>query len=358
MEEAVDIIALTRWMDSESLGKGPITGFRLLAGGTQNILAHFERDGRAFILRRPPLHLRENSNVTMRREAQLLAALSNTAIPHPGLIAACGDPSVLGAAFYLMEPIDGFNAKAGLPALHSGLSSVRRRMGLAMVEAAAALGMVDYVAAGLDGFGKPEGFLERQVGRWRRQLESYEALDGWPGTASIPGISEVAAWLEARRPEEARPGIVHGDYHIANVMFRPDSGELAAVVDWELATIGDPLIDLGWLMATWPETADESEVQPWDGFPSIGEMIEHYGRFSDRDLSHIQWYGVLACYKLGIILEGTYARACAGLAAKETGDRLHAKTVALFKRALLMIEAAGAEGHGDTATTNTASANS
>lgn len=338
MDEAIDIDALARWMDAQRLGTGPIKDFRLLTGGTQNILARFERAERSYVLRRPPLHLRDNSNATMRREVRILAALAGTSIPHPGLIAACADPSVLGAEFYLMEPIEGFNAKAGLPALHAGSGEVRHRMGLAMVETIAKLGMVDHVAAGLEDFGKPERFLERQVGRWHRLLESYATLEGWPGPASIPGIASVADWLEAQRPPEARPGIVHGDYHIANVMFRTDSGELAAVVDWELATIGDPLIDLGWLMATWPESAAESEVKPWDGLTSIGEMIEHYGRFSDRDLRHVKWYGVLACYKLGIILEGTHARACAGLAPRETGDMLHARAVALFERALRMIQ--------------------
>lgn len=346
MEDVISADALAAWMDDCGLGSGPIKHLRLLSGGTQNILAHFDRAGRSYILRRPPLHLRENSNSTMRRETQVLAALADTAIPHPPLIAACTDPSILGAEFYLMEPVEGFNAKSGLPALHAESPETRHRMGLAMVEAIASLGMLNYKAVGLDGFGKPENFLGRQVDRWQRQLESYANLEGWPGPAAIPGIDETARWLETHRPPDARPGIVHGDYHIANVMFEPGSGELAAVVDWELATIGDPLIDLGWLMATWPESATESDVVPWEGFPSIDELVAHYSRSSDRDLAHVQWYGVLACYKLGIILEGTHARACAGLAPKETGGRLHAKTLDLFARALRMIRSdTGADGH-------------
>jgi len=324
-------------MDGHGLQSGPISDARTLSGGTQNLLLRFRRGDQSFVLRRPPLHLRSNSNETMRREARLLSALGATDVPHPRLVAACDDESILGAFFYLMEPVSGFTATVGLPDLHAGSPAIRRRMGLALVEGIARLGDVDYRAVGLDGFGKPDGFLERQVGRWRAQLESYAALPGWPGPSAIPGVGKVAAWLEAHRPAEVRPGILHGDYHLANVMYRLDGGELAAIVDWELATIGDPLLDLGWLLAIWPEGEADANVVPWTGFPAPDELVAHYRGHSGRDLSAIDWYAVLACYKLGILLEGTYARACAGQAPKATGDRLHAKTVALFERALRWI---------------------
>jgi aminoglycoside phosphotransferase (APT) family kinase protein len=262
-------------------------------------------------------------------------------VPHPGLIAACGDETVIGAAFYLMEPIDGFNPTTGLPPLHAGSEEVRRRMGLSLVEGIAALGALDYRALGLEGFGKPDSYLERQVARWKAQLDSYAEFDGWTGPAEIPGVDRVAAWLDAHRPSTFQPGIIHGDYHLANVMYRHDSGDLAAIVDWELTTIGDPLLDLGWLMATWPEKAEpeveDVSVKPWKGFPTAAELVEHYRPRTTRDLSALDWYAVLACYKLGIILEGTHARACAGRAPKATGDLLHAKTIGLFERALRWI---------------------
>ena len=341
----VDEAALTGWMDREGLGQGPISGATVLTGGTQNILLRFTRSDRDYVLRRPPPHLRANSNETMRREARMLAAIADTGVPHPRLIAACGDESVLGAAFYLMEPIDGFNATMGLPALHAGSPAVRRRMGLALTEGIAGLGALDYRALGLEGFGKPDNYLARQVARWQSQLTSYGDFAGWTGPDAIPGVSKVAAWLEAHRPADSEPGIIHGDYHLSNVMYRHDGPELAAIIDWELTTIGDPLIDLGWLMATWPETGPEGDehgdeavaVQPWDGFPTIAELVEHYRPRTSRDLSAIDWYAVLACYKLGIILEGTHARACAGKAPRATGDLLHAKTVGLFERALRWI---------------------
>ena len=342
METAgVDLAAVAAWMDGQGLGSGPLEDAVLLAGGTQNILLKFSRAGRSYVLRRPPPHLRANSNETMRREARVLAAIAGTEVPHPGLIAACGDETVIGAAFYLMEPIDGFNPTTGLPPLHAGSEAIRRRMGLSLVEGIAALGALDYRALGLEGFGKPDNYLERQVARWKAQLDSYAEFDGWTGPAEIPGVDRVAAWLDAHRPSTFQPGIIHGDYHLANVMYRHDSGDLAAIVDWELTTIGDPLLDLGWLMATWPEGETPAPgavgVQPWTGFPTADELVEHYRPRTTRDLSTLDWYAVLACFKLGIILEGTHARACAGRAPKATGDRLHATTIGLFQRALRWI---------------------
>jgi aminoglycoside phosphotransferase (APT) family kinase protein len=275
----------------------------------------------------------------------MLAALAGTAVAHPRLIADCPDEHVIGAAFYLMEPIQGFNATTGLPALHAGSEALRHRMGLALVEGIAALGAVDYRAVGLEGFGKPDRYLERQVGRWRAQLASYAEFPDWTGPGAIPGVNNVAHWLERHRPDRFEPGILHGDYHLSNVLYRFDGPELAAIVDWELTTVGDPLLDLGWLMAMWPpdHTADLADpttvtaVTPWRGFPKAAELVNHYRGMTSRDLSHIEWYAVLACYKLGIILEGTFARASAGRAPRETGDKLHAKTVDLFERALSWI---------------------
>ena len=295
------------------------------------------------MLRRPPLHKRRNSDETMRREARVLAALEGSDVPHPALIAACPDEAVLGAAFYLMEPIRGFNPTTGLPEIHASDPKVRHAMGLAMADAAAALGRVDHEKVGLADFGRPEGYLERQVPRWRAQLASYDELEGYPGP-DIPGVDEVGDWLERNRPTEWRPGVIHGDFHLANVMFDPDGPRLAALVDWELSTIGDPLLDLGWLLATWPEPGQTGfgvvGVQPWDGFPVAAELVERYAAGSTRDLSAIAWYEVLACYKLGIILEGTHARAFAGKAPTGTGNVLHATTVGLFRRALARIGSA------------------
>jgi aminoglycoside phosphotransferase (APT) family kinase protein len=207
-----------------------------------------------------------------------------------------------------------------------------------MADGAASVGAVDHDAVGLADLGRAEGYLERQVARWRAQLDSYSALPGYPGP-DIPGVDEVGEWLDANRPTSWAPGLIHGDYHLGNVLCSPHRPGLAAIVDWELTTIGDPLLDLGWLLATWPDGEEPAttSVEPWDGFPTPDELVRRYGERSDRDLSAVAWYEVLACYKLGLILEGTHARACAGLAPTETGDRLHASTVGLLRRALTRI---------------------
>lgn len=337
-EILVPLDALSRWMDEQGLQQGPIEDPRLLGGGTQNILLKFERGGRSFVLRRPPKHLRANSNETMRREARVLAALSGTTVRHPGMIAACGNESVIGAAFYLMEPVEGFTPREEMPDLHASSAEVRRAMGFEMVDAIASLAGVDYVARGLKDLGKLDGYLDRQVGRWRAQLESYSEHPGWPGLAEIPGVDEVGAWLTAHRPRDFRPGIIHGDFHFGNVLFDRNSSKLTAMVDWELTTLGDPLVDLGWLLSAWPEDgADTGPVKPWLGFPRRAEIVRRYSERTGRDVSNADWYEVLACYKLGAILEGTYARACAGRAPRETGDYLHASTLSLFARAMKKI---------------------
>jgi aminoglycoside phosphotransferase (APT) family kinase protein len=331
----VDLDRLAGWMDDAGLPGGPIRAVERLGGGTQNVLVRFERGGRRYVLRRPPLHKREESDETMRREARVLAALAGSDVPHPALVAACGDTEVLGAAFYLMEPVEGANPTVALPDRYVADRGWRWQLGLAMADGAAAVGAVDHVAAGLTGLGRPEGYLERQVGRWWRQLESYAQLPGYAGS-ELSGVDRVASWLERNRPASWRPGLLHGDYHLANVLCSPTRPGLAAIVDWELTTVGDPLVDLGWLLATWPgPDADPRavQVQPWDGFPGPADLVARYAERSDRDLSAVAWYEVLACYKLGIILEGTHARAAAGLAEPAVGDRLHAQSLALFAHA-------------------------
>ena len=337
----IDFGVLARWMDDESLAPGEIASVETLAGGTQNVLLKFERGGRWFVLRRGPPHLRPKSNDVIRREMRVLSALAGSDVPHPGFIAGCADENAMGGAvFYLMEPVDGFNAANGLPALHAGDASIRHEMGLQAADAIARLGAVDHVAVGLVDFGQPEGFLERQVGRWMSELESYSKHEGYAGS-EIPGVDETAAWLDANRPSVWKPGIMHGDYHFSNVMFAHDSGRLAAIVDWEMCTIGDPLLDLGWLLATWPEpgraTATGSPLAAAGGLCTPDEALAHYASRSARDLSAIAWYKVLACFKLGIVLEGTHARAAAGKAPKAVGDLLHATTLRLFEQARVLI---------------------
>jgi len=333
--------AVAEWMSRQGLGDGPLQDVATISGGTQNIMLRFTRSGRPYVLRRGPTHLRPRSNVVIMRETEVLAALAGTDVPHPHLIASCADTDVLGdAVFYLMEPVDGFNAGEGLPALHSGDPAVRCEMGLSMADALAKLGAVDYAAVGLSDFGKPTGFLERQVPRWLSELESYREFENYPGP-DIPGVDDVAKWLEEGRPSAWTPGIMHGDYHAANVMFSRTGPEVVAIVDWEMCTIGDPLLDLGWLVATWGQSpAFGGALFEKGGLAGTDDLVQRYARNTTRDLSHITWYTVLACFKLGIVLEGTQARASAGKAPKEVGELLHQATVQLFEQALTLMETA------------------
>jgi aminoglycoside phosphotransferase (APT) family kinase protein len=333
----VDFAVVAEWMDSQGLTGGAIQDVRPIDGGTQNVLLRFTRGGRSFVLRRGPRHLRPNSNDVLRREMRVLAALAGADVPHPRLIAACPDESVLGdAVFYLMEPVDGFSAAVELPPLHASDRNIRRDMGFAAADALAALGAVDHTAVGLGDFGRPEGFLERQVPRWLHELDSYARHNGYPGP-DIPGVGAVASWLDRNRPVHWSPGILHGDYHLANVMYSYTGPRVAAIVDWEMCTVGDPLLDLGWLLATWPGQDDVGDIGGAlvraGGLPTPGELVARYAQRSARDTSAITWYTVLACFKLGIVLEGTHARACAGKAPKATGDRLHETALGLFTRA-------------------------
>jgi len=332
----VDLDVLTRWMDQRGLGEGPLLEPTLIAGGTQNVLLRFTRSGRDYVLRRPPLHKRANSDETMRREARVLAAIAGTDVPHPGLIAAEADPEVMGACFYLMEPIDGFNATLGLPEPYASDLTWQHEMGLSMADAIAALSRVDHVAVGLADLGKSEGWAQRQVGRWRKQLDGYSELPGYPGP-DLPGVDLIGDWLDAHLPSHVRIGVMHGDFHFANVLMRRDRPALAAVVDWELVTLGDPLLDLGHLLATWPTVDGPGVTLSASGLATHDEVIARYAAGSGRDLAELPWYRVLACYRLGLILEGTHARACAGMAPKEIGDQLHAHTVALLEQALTLI---------------------
>lgn len=332
----VDLSVLAMWMDERALGEGPLVDAELITGGTQNILLRFTRAGRLYVLRRPPINKRANSDETMRREARSLGALAATDVPHPALIAAEADPEVLGASFYLMEPINGFNATLGLPGPFDTDLSWQHEMGLSMADAISALAAVDHVAVGLADLGRFEGWAERQVGRWRKQLDSYSDLAGYPGP-DIPGVDAVGEWLAARLPTDAQPGLIHGDFHFANVLISRDRPAVAAIVDWELVTIGDPLLDLGHLLATWPQSDVVGITVMADGLPTHDEVIARYAAQTTRSLENLLWYRVLACYRLGLILEGTHARACAGLALKSTGDQLHAHTVSLLEQALTLI---------------------
>jgi aminoglycoside phosphotransferase (APT) family kinase protein len=333
----VDLHSVAEWMAGQGLGTGPIADVVAIGGGTQNVMLRFSRDGREYVLRRGPEHLRPGSNKVISRESTVLRALTGTDVPHPELIASCDETDVLGdAVFYLMEPVDGFNAGLELPHAAAGTPERRRELGFALVEALVSLGRVDFREVGLADFGRPDGFLERQVDRWLGELAVHQTLPGYP-EVELPYVPEVASWLRERIPMSWEPGLMHGDFHACNVMFRRDAPAVAAIVDWEMATIGDPLLDLGWLIATWDldGAPDEfaGQLTRAGGLPTAEELADRYAQSSGRRVDQLPWYVVLACFKLGIILEGSHARARSNLAPQQIGDRLHTTAQALLERA-------------------------
>ena len=342
LEGLVDLDRLNEWMTGQDLpGDGPVTGALRLQGGSQNNIFLLQRGDAQMVLRRPPLHLRKNSNDTMLREARVLGAIAGSGVPHPELFGSCADLDVIGVCFYLMAPIDGFTPP-GAPA-YADDADWPRHLAEEMAEGAARLGAIDHEAVGLADFGKSENWLERQVGRWRSQLEGYRELKGYSGS-ELPHVDLVGQWLDDHRPAHAQIGIIHGDFQFANVMFSPTEPALAAIVDWELSTLGDPLLDLAWMLTAWHEPDDPpghgSGGGPfWDRMPSRREVIEHYGKVSGRSVDEMPWYFVLACYKLGILLEGSYARALAGQSAMDMGLTLHAMATWLFLKGAQTIAA-------------------
>jgi aminoglycoside phosphotransferase (APT) family kinase protein len=277
---AIEQHAIESWMDGQGLGSGPLREVSALTGGTQNLMWRFRRGPEEFVLRRGPEHLRTTSNRTIEREVRLLDALAATSVPHPRLLAACADPRVLGdAAFYLMEAVPGFNPSVTLPAEYARDAGWRHDLGLAMAQALADLARVDVAAVGLDGFGRPEGFLGRQVPRWLAELGDQSEL-GY-STPSRGELLELARWLEDRLPPSSRPGLMHGDFHFANVLADARRPQLSAVIDWEMATVGDPLLDLGGFIALGPSAAGKpdligSAISAAGGLAAEEELVEHY----------------------------------------------------------------------------------
>jgi aminoglycoside phosphotransferase (APT) family kinase protein len=338
--DALDTGRLAEWMRDAGLGDGPIEDAVLLTGGTQNVLVRFRFADRDLVLRRPPLRSRSNRNTMIMREAKVLQALSNTAVPHAPLVASCADEDVLGdAVFYVMDAVNGFNPAEELP---EGLNDypARERISMDATDALAAIGALDYLDIGLDGFGKPEGFLDRQVARWVPERDNYLALENYDG-APLPGYESIRDHLADNVPPTFRVGLMHGDYHLGNLLLEHQTADVAAVLDWEMSTVGDPLMDSGRYIAMWP---DEHEVIVdtggiWEAgpLPTPDTLIERYVQRSGAEVEHLQWYVVMGCFKLGIVLEGTYARSRAGLAPEQVGQLLHDASVRLFERACRLI---------------------
>jgi aminoglycoside phosphotransferase (APT) family kinase protein len=305
----IDADALARWMDAQKLpGAGAPLTVRFVTGGASNELFEVRRGDVRLALRRPPRKVPKGRNETMLREYRVLSALRDTDVPHTRAVAACDDPAVLGACFYLMEFVDGWSPMAigrtWPPPFDTDLDA-RRGLAFELVRAIAKLSRVDWRARGLEGFGKPDGFHERQVDRWLAHLAAFRFRE-------LPGLDEAADWLRRHKPRAYRPGILHGDYQFANVMYRHGApARMAAIVDWEMATIGDPLLDLGWVLMGWPDPDEDrtgAGYVDYAGMPSRTELMERYAAVSGLPVDEMDYYVILARFKIAIVLEGGYAR--------------------------------------------------
>jgi aminoglycoside phosphotransferase (APT) family kinase protein len=315
----IDLERLGAWMDSHGLrgtddrslsGRGAPLAHRFLAGGTQNEIYEIRRGDLHVALRIPPPAAPAARDEGILREWRILSALAGTDVPHPRAVAACEDTSVLGRPFYLMGFVDGWSpmtTQGSWPAPFDTDLEARRGLAFQLVEGIALLSKVDWKTKDLSGLGRPDGFHERQVDRWTAFLARIQKRE-------LPGFDVAAAWLRAHRPLDYVPGLMHGDYQFANVMYRHGApARLAAIVDWEMGTVGDPKLDLGWVVQSWPEESGEVDggmsYVDLRGMPSRSEMLAHYAKVSGRQVDDIDYYVVLAKWKLAVVLEQGFQRA-------------------------------------------------
>lgn len=262
----------------------------------------------------------------MLREIAVLRTLAGSAVPHPGFIAGCTDLDVIGVVFYLMEEIDGFNPGTEVSQAYRDDPDMRHRVGLSYAASLAELGNAHWEGSELAALRRPGSFLARQVPQFLGLLDGYRHEHYAP--ESLSGVRDLAQWLEDNRPPDAQPGIMHGDAHLNNVLLRHRTPELAAFIDWEMCTIGDPLLDFGWMLVCWPD--DPNPINAGSALAGLGglacraELVESYRAAGGRRTDRLDWYVALACFKLGIVIEGTWSRYLAGRASREAGEQLHA----------------------------------
>ena len=307
----IDVQRLEAWLDDEGLpGKGEPLETAFVTGGSQNEIYEVKRGELHGALRIPPPEAPAPRDEGILREWRIIDALRGTDVPHTPAIAVCADPSVLGRTFYVMGFVDGWSPMNtdGWPAPFDTDLEARQGLAYQLVEGIALLSKVDWQAKGLQDLGRPDGFHERQVDRWTTFLERIKGRE-------LPGFEEAAAWLRAHKPIDYVPGIMHGDYQFANVMFRHGApAQLAALVDWEMGTVGDPKLDLGWVTNSWPEDTSEGKgtvgsYVDMTGMPPKSKVLAHYAEVSGRQVDDIAYYEVLAKWKLGVVLEQGFQRA-------------------------------------------------
>lgn len=324
----IDVEGLSRWLRGALPALLPVTRLEKFPGGQSNPTYQLDAGGKSFVLRRQPFGVLLPSAHAVDREFRLLAALEPVGFPAPRPMAICDDPAIIGSKFYVMERVEGRTFWDGaLPQL------ARDDRGLvygAMIDTLAALHMIDHDAVGLGDFGAPGNYLERQVHRWTKQYRAAQTDD-------IPEVEQLIAWLPATTPQQGRRAIIHGDYRIDNLIFAPEAARAAAVIDWELATIGDPLADFAYFALAW--------IMPHDGgsgiagialedagIPSLPEVIKRYcDRTGRREVPELHWYFAFNLFRLVGIIQGIKRRILDGNASNASAAEKVAQLGSLAK---------------------------
>lgn len=304
----IDLQRLAQWMDDRGLpGKSEPIEERFLSGGTQNEIYENRRGDERCVIRIPPELAPPDRDQGILREWRIVEALDGTEVPHTPAIAACEDATVLGRPFYLMGFVEGWSpmGRETWPAPFDTDLEARAGLGYQLAEGIALLSKVDWRARGLEGLGRPEGFHERQVERWTSFFQKVKTRD-------LEGMDVASSWLRAHKPIDDIPGIMHGDYQFANVMYEDGApATLPAIVDWEMGTVGDPKLDLGWMIQSWPTDTMASEASYVDlrAMPNRSQVLAHYSEVSGRQVDDIDYYVILVKWKLAIVLGRGFARA-------------------------------------------------
>ena len=311
-EPLIKLEPLAAYLDAEGLGEGEIEAERI-GEGHSNVTFLLRRGGQRLVLRRPPRPPLPPSAHDVLREARLLRAVQDTPVRVPRVLAVCADESVLGVPFYVMEEVQGTVITDTVP---DALDTPEHRAGIGreLIEALAEIHEVDWRDCGLEGFGKPSGYLERQLRRFGGLWEHNK-------TREVERVQEVGDWLASNMPETESSTIVHGDYRLGNVMVADDPPpRVVAIFDWELSTIGDPLADVGYMTVTWIERSDPTDtmfsaltaVTRREGFQTRDELVALYEERTGRSVSDLRWYQALALWKAAVFMEGNYKRFKAG----------------------------------------------
>lgn len=333
-----ELVALQNYLDEHLGGRVPVTVTPMPGGGSCEIFA-LDRGADRWVLRRAPRHASSSTAHDVLREFRILDAVKDEPVRIARPVLCCDDPAVFGSPFYVMARVDGVPVRKAIPSAWAGAPDTHGQALEQLIDALVEIHVVDWKRCGLDDFAHAEGYLSRQVVRWLAQLDSY-------GGRELPAARRIGEWLDSRRPADQPAALAHGDYKLDNVLFAPEAPpRLLAVVDWEMASIGDPLVDLAWAMIFHPGPGGTMPLgmagEPRfavDHLPAGPALVDRYAERSGRDVTDIGWYEVFSRWKLAIVLEGSYAKFVRGLSDKPVHEMFGAQADLLLEGAGALIE--------------------